>query len=135
MLKRFMDQLDSSSGLRESITKSEEGSFSLDLEPNLHICLSENPESGICLYAVLAPLPEKNKEEFLLSLMKANLFGRETGGAALGIDKEGKQVTFLTFLPEEINYRDFHDCLEDFVNYADAWKVEITEFSEKTNRD
>ncbi len=62
--------------------------------------------------------------------MTANLFGRETGGGILGLDREGKKVTLLTFLSEGLSYRDFRDNLEDFLNYADAWKAETTEFVE-----
>lgn len=110
----------------DAIVPNEDGSYSLFLEPNLHILLRENAEAGISFLSFLAPLPEENKEEFLLKAMIANLFGRETGGAALGLDREGKKVTLLSFLPQQLNYRDFHDLLEDFVNYAEAWKLETT---------
>ncbi len=131
VLKQFIDQLSEDMVAADSISANEDGSYSLYLEPDLHISLRENASSGICLFTPVAPLPKKKKEEFLLKAMTANLFGRETGGAALGLDREGEQVTLLTFLPEQLNYRDFHDYLEDFVNYADAWRVETTEFIEQ----
>lgn len=129
MLKQFVDQLNAD--LRESLTANEDGSYSLFLEPDLDISLRENPESGISLFTVLTPLPEERTEAFLLKAMIANLFGRETGGGVLGLDKNGKKITFSTFLPLQLNFRDFHDCLEDFVNYADAWRTETTEFIEQ----
>lgn len=133
MLKQFVDQL--SADLGEPLAVNDDGSYSLFLEPNLHISLRENLESGISLFTVLAPLPGEKVEDFLLKTMIANLFGRETGGGILGLDKEGKKVTFLTFLPEKLSYKDFHDCLEDFVNYAEAWRVETTEFIEQQQTD
>jgi hypothetical protein len=132
MLKQFVKQLSVDMGMDESLGVNDDGSYSLHLEPDLHIFLRENPDSGISLFTVVASFFEERTEEFLLKTMIANLFGRETGGAALGLNKDGKKITFLTFLPRQLNYRDFYDYLEDFVNYADAWKVEATEFVEQT---
>jgi len=131
MLKQFVDQLSADMGMSESLGVNDDGSYSLHLEPDLHISLRENPDSGISMFTVVAPLPEEKREEFLLKTMIANLFGRETGGAALGLDKDGKKITLLAFLPLQVNYRDFHDFLEDFVNYADAWRIETTDFIEQ----
>lgn len=128
LLKQFVGQLSADLG---EVVANDDGSYSLDLEPNLHISLRESPESGISLFTLVAPLPEKNVEEFLLKTMIANLFGRETGGGILGLDKEGKKITFLTFLPQQLNFKDFHDYLEDFVNYAEAWRIETTEYIEQ----
>lgn len=128
MLKQFVDQL--RKDLDEPIKENEDGSFSLHLEPDLHISLRENSDSGISLFSVLAPFPEQKREEFLRKAMIANLFGRETGGSILGLNRDGTKVTFLAFLPAETIYRDFHETLEDFVNYADAWKTETTEFNQ-----
>ncbi|MCC5832932.1 MAG: type III secretion system chaperone [Chlamydiales bacterium] len=131
MLKQFVEQLNTDLG--EPLAANDDGSYTLFLEPDLHISLRENPELGISLFTVLAPVPEENKEDFLLKTMIANLFGRETGGGILGLNKEGNKITFLTFLPRQLNYRDFHDYLEDFANYADAWKTETTDFIEQHN--
>lgn len=124
VLKQYLDQLCGDMGMTESLAEGENGVYTLHLEPDLDISLSENPESGISLYTVLCEMPEEDREDFLLKAMTANLFGRETGGSVLGLNREGKKLTFSTFLPEALSYRDFHDTLEDFVNYADAWKSE-----------
>ncbi len=129
MLKQFVDQLRADMG--GSFEVNDDDSYSLHVEPDLHISLRENKEAGISLFTALAPIPEERVEEFLIKTMIANLFGRETGGGILGLDKEGKKVTFLTFLPPELSYTEFHDQLEDFVNYADAWKNETTVFKEQ----
>ncbi len=128
MLKQFIEQLSADIGFEQSLAPNEDGSYSLHLEPDLHISLRENPESGITLYTVTVLLPEENTEAFLLKIMAANLFGRETGGSTLGLNKEGKRVVLLNFLPQQLTYREFHDYLEDFVNYAESWRVETIEF-------
>lgn len=134
MLKQFVEQLKQDMGLEQALDANEDGSYSLRLEADIDITLKEDPDSVIMFYTKIAELPSHNAEEFLLKTMIANLFGRETGGAALGLDNEAKRVVLLDFLPEEHNYRTFHDRLEDFVNYADAWRQETTEFSEQQIR-
>lgn len=131
MFNQFVERLRVDLGNEQSLAPNEDGSYSLHLEPNLHISLRENPESGITLFTTVALLPEQNREAFLLKTMSANLLGRETGGSALGLDKEGKKVVLLNFLPSQSTYRDFHDALEDFVNYAESWQQEIIEFIEQ----
>lgn len=131
MLSQFMQLLCVDLGIEQSLAPNEEGSYSLHLEPNLHISLRENPDSGITLFTTIAALPEQNRENFLLKAMSANLLGRETGGSALGLDKEEKKITFLCFLSGQASYKDFHDALEDFVNYAESWRQETVEFIEQ----
>ncbi len=128
MLKRFIEQLSKDMGLTKPLVSNNEGAYLLSLEPDLQISLRENAESGITLFTVVAPLPAGKNEEYMLMLMTANLLGRETGGCALGLDKAGKHVTLITFLPEGLNYKQFHEALEGFSNYADSWREETTEF-------
>lgn len=130
MLEQFMSQLSTDLGLIES-KPLDDGSYLIILEPNLQISLRENPESGITLLTTLAPLPDFFTEEFLLYIMSANLLGRETGGSTFGLDKKGKNITLLRFLPQQLSYRDFCNLLEDFANYAEAWRQEILDFVRK----
>ena len=128
MLKRFVEQLSKDMGLAKPLVSNEEGAYSLSLEPDLEISLRENAESGITLFTVVAPLPAGKQEEYMLMLMTANLLGKETGGCALGLDKAGNNVTLTTFLPEALNYKQFHEALEGFANNADSWREETAEF-------
>lgn len=131
MLKRFIEQLSVDLKFEQSLAPNEDASYSLSLEPNLDISLSETPESGIRLYAVVSQVPQKKTENFLLHAMSANLFGLETGNSTLGLDKEGKNLVLINFIPRQLNYREFRDELEDFVNYADVWGQETSEFIEQ----
>ena len=128
MLKRFVEQLSKEMGFSEELAIPIDGEYKLLFEPDIQISLRENAESGITLFTVVAPLPEEKNEEYMLMLMTANLLGRETGGCALGLDKAGKNVTLITFLLEGLNYKQFHEALEGFSNYADSWREETTEF-------
>ncbi|MEZ5315311.1 MAG: type III secretion system chaperone [Chlamydiales bacterium] len=126
MLKQLIDQL--SLDLEEPLNANHDGSYSLYFEPDLELSVRENIDLTISFFTVLSLLPEAKTEAFLLKMMVGNLFGRETGGSILGLTKDGKKITFLRFLPKDLDYKDFHDYLEDFLNYAEAWKIEATEF-------
>jgi hypothetical protein len=133
MLKQFIEQLSIDMGFEQALDANEDGSYSLRLEPDIDVNLREGTDQAIMFHSKLAELPVHNTEDFLVKVMIANLFGRETGGAALGLDNEGKKVVLMDFLLNEENYRHFHDRLEDFVNYVEAWRQETLEFSEKQN--
>jgi len=133
MLKQFIEQLTLDLGLEQALDANEDGSYSLHFEPDIDVTLREHSDSIILFNTKLGLLPSHNVEEYLLKTMTANLFGRETGGAILGLDNEGKRVVLLDFLLEEQNYNVFHERLEDFVNYAEAWRQETIDFSEQQN--
>lgn len=124
MLKALIDQLASDLKL-DPLKAADDGSYVLYFEPNISVSFRENPERGYTLSAQLSELSGSQIEETLLTLLNANLFGRETGGAMLGLDKLGKMIILKDFLPEEIDYKSFHDKVEVFVNYADSWKEDI----------
>ncbi|HEY4831804.1 MAG TPA: type III secretion system chaperone, partial [Waddliaceae bacterium] len=84
MLKQFIEQLSTDMGFEQALEANEDGSYSLRLESDIDITLRESTDSIIQFYTKIAELPARNTDEFLLKAMSANLFGRETGGAALG---------------------------------------------------
>jgi hypothetical protein len=127
-LKQFIEQLTIDLQSEQALDANEDGSYSLHLEPDIHVTLKEAGNAYIMLHTRVADFPPNDVEQYLLGTMIGNLFGRETGGALLGLDKEGKQVVMLDFLPQEMNYRTFHECLEDFVNYTESWRQETIEF-------
>lgn len=130
MIERLVEQLRKELGLTDPLVPSDDGSYGLDFEPDLHIAVYEHADQSIRLFCRLAPLPKENAEEFLRTCMVGNLLGRETGGAALGIDDAEKNLCLSYSLPPEINYRDFRDAFEDFLNYSDAWRQEALVFAE-----
>ncbi|MCP5469550.1 MAG: type III secretion system chaperone [Chlamydiales bacterium] len=130
MIERHVDQLRKELGYDEPLTRQDDGSFFLEFEPGLNISVKANMDGSGMLFCLLAPLPKENREEFLKACMVGNLFGRETGGAALGVDASQTHLCLSLYLPEGIPYREFHDCFEDFLNYSDAWRREALVFAE-----
>lgn len=125
MLKALIKELSDDLGFTTPLSSESDGAYLALFDPNLQISLSENESSGITLFTQLAPLPEEHTAVILRKIMSANLLGRETGKSVLGLDADGKQVTFSKLLPLQIAYKEFYDAIEDFVNYADAWRQEL----------
>lgn len=133
MVERLLEQLKRELGIVDPLVQMDDGAYVLDFEPDLHIAVYAHGDECIRLFAKLAPLPKENKEEFFRICMTGNLLGRETGGAALGIDDSEQNLCLAYSLPVQVSYRDFRDAFEDFLNYADAWRQEALVFSEVNN--
>lgn len=128
MLKRFIEQLFSALGRTDPLAPNEDGSYSISFEPNLQVQLKENNEQVIKMHSILCALPKEKEDEYLLSVLTGNLFGEQTAGNFLGIDPEGKSVTLSRFVLPHETFPQFKDALEEFVNYAEAWKIETKAF-------
>jgi len=66
-------------------------------------------------------------------LMKANLLGQGTGEQAIGLDHEEKSLTLSCIIPYDINYKEFKEKIEDFVNYLDYWRLESEKMKKNAN--
>ena len=82
-------------------------------------------EPGFYLESLIAPCPLEKLEELFSLLMNANFLGQGTGGAAIALDGEGKFLTLSVDLPYDMEYKNFLEILEDFINYREYWKEEI----------
>ncbi|MCH9625027.1 MAG: hypothetical protein S4CHLAM123_01930 [Chlamydiales bacterium] len=131
MLNTFAKQLSTDMGFEQELEAKDDGTYSLRIEPDIEISMIEHGEGGILFRTKVAELPQNNIEEYFLGVMTANLFGRETGGSALGLDSEGKKLVLQDFLSEQVTYSEFYERLEDFANYADIWRQRTMESSEE----
>ena len=110
--------------LPSELEKTENGSFLLSLTDSLQLEVKQLAP-GILFSSPICPCPEVKREELFIKLMKANLFGQGTLGAALGLDPEQNLLTLSLTMPYDMNYRLFKESLEDFTNIVDFWKEEI----------
>jgi len=84
------------------------------------------------LYSAICVIPPRDKENLYESLLEANLFGRGTGGSTFGVDLEtGEILLSRTMEMEKVDYQDFVNVLESFVNHVEAWtdKIDKGEYS------
>lgn len=102
----------------------EKGPYLLPITETLQISIREL-ELGVHLYSPISPCPEVKKEELFIQLMKANLFGQGTLGAAIGYEEGENLLTLSHNFPYDMDYRAFKESVEDFANIVDYWRGEI----------
>jgi hypothetical protein len=106
-------------------TEALEGTERFELKlPERPVQLRER-EGRVELSANLGAVPTPVKEDFLRHLMRGNLLGQGTGGAALGTDAAGKELKLVQRLSGVNGYGEFVQRVEEFVNYADYWAQEL----------
>lgn len=104
--------------------------YRFHLAANVEVFLKDL-DPGIGMQAKIGPCPAKKTEDLFIYLMCANLLGQGTGGARIGIDEDEKFLTLSLGLPYEMNYKFFQETLEDFVNYLEHWRGELTKFEKQ----
>lgn len=93
--------------------------FTVDIE-------ATHDEKIVHIYAAVCIIPPFNKEKLYETILDSNPFGRGTGGAIFGIDLEmGEILMTRTLVMEKIDYQDFVNILESFVNHLEAWTEKI----------
>lgn len=89
---------------------------------------------GFYIWTTIVSCPTKNKEDLFMHLMEANLFGQGTGGSVISLDENEKFLTLSLALAYEVNYKEFKEAVEDFVNYVLYWRSEIEAILEKAKQ-
>lgn len=103
------------------------GVYNIPLEEGVVITASSLSNGGIKLSAQVVDIPPK-EEEFFEQALLGNLFGQGTNGAVLGLTEDGKRLTLSRTIDYDVNYKEFRDLLEDFINSVDFWKSEVLNY-------
>lgn len=120
MLERLMDSLVKDLELEASLATEVPGTYAFPLDQGLTVMISEIPR-GFSLKCLVGPCPTLKEDQFLKQAMLANLFGQGTHGSVLGLTPEGNIITLTQVVDYTIDYKDFRDILEDFINIVDFW--------------
>lgn len=123
MLDKFIQKLVEDLELPSSLATEVPGSYSFPLDEGLSILISEIP-NGFCLKCSVAPFPKVKEEIFATQAMLGNLFGQGTRGAVLGLSTDGNMLTLTEAVGYSIDYKEFREILEDFINAVDFWHEE-----------
>ncbi len=129
MLNEFLKQFAKEYWEGEDRFTKEAGSYNLTFGKDLSITIKEMPNKGLAFLGEVAPLPLGRVEEYLLKIMEANLFGKETGENVLALSSDGKQVILTRSFYESITYPLFRETIEDFLNYLESWKIDTIAFT------
>jgi hypothetical protein len=125
MLEKYLRQLVTDFKLDPVAPLDENKMFSVKVS-NFQVFL-KYLDPGIYFYAKITQfLPQHKKEDMLGLLMKANFLGQGTGGSTIGITEDESFLTLSLCLPYDMNYKEFKEALEDFVNFLDYWEVKLT---------
>ena len=108
----------------------EKGGYALPLDEML---IEIVPSSqGFSLACQFSAFPSDNKEKFAAHALHGNLFGQGTHGAIIGTSEDTNQLTLSKTVDYTVNYKEFRDFLEDFINAIDFWKKEsLKEMNQK----
>jgi hypothetical protein len=123
MLDNYMKQLIKELELEENLGGETPGIFTLPVEEDVSVTFAEMPP-GFRLSCNIEPYKKQHEEEFLTRLMLGNLFGQATKGAVLGLNDDGSQLTLTQLVDYNVDYKEFKDILEDFINSIDYWRME-----------
>lgn len=128
MLDRFIQNLIKELELEDDLSTEVPGVYILPFEDNLNITMSEK-SSGLTLSCNLGSAKKQNEEDFYTRVMLGNLFGQGTKGSVLGLNDDASQLVLNQFIDYNIEYKDFRDILEDFINTAEYWRLELKNFN------
>lgn len=74
---------------------------------------------------------KKKQEELCSLLLHGTLLGQATGGAYIGLSDDEKTLTLSRSIPYDVAYQGWEDLLEEFVNFACYWRLQIEKFSKE----
>lgn len=123
MLENLMQEFSRELGVGNNLASGTPGVYKLPLEDEVSITISALPP-GFILSCPFAPCPKNNREFFFSQALLADLFGQGTHGAVIGISEEGNNLTLSKVIDYNINYKEFRDTIEDFINIVDYWRGE-----------
>lgn len=119
-LKELCEDLE----LSPDLEKSKSGAFVLPLHEELKIEV-KSLDPGIFFFSPICECPEIKREILFIQLMKANLFGQGTMGAAIAFDEKQNLLTLSSGMAYDMDYRSFRESLEDFANIVEYWREEV----------
>lgn len=131
MLAHHLEQICKELELAPPESPSTDGIFKVAFDETLEVQFQENQDTSIYFYSEVAPAPQENGDKLYYMLMDANLLGIETGLSVLGINAKEDKVTLSRLLPKQIDYSDFRNELESFLNYSESWQAEVLRYSEE----
>lgn len=128
MLDSFMQKLVKDMEIEESLASDVPGVYNIPLDEEITILISEIPR-GFEFTCIVCECPKKGLEEFFTNALFANLFSQGTEGCTLGLDAEGDYVTLSRSVDYEVEYQEFRDITEDFINTVLQWKEETAYYA------
>lgn len=123
-LEKYVRELEKEIGVEVSFATATPGVYEIPLEEGTDVKLSVLPE-GFLLSCEVIEVPSERLEAFYTEAMLANLLGQGTKGAVLGLNLAGNLLTLTRAVEYNVDYKDFKELVEDFLNTVDFWRDEV----------
>ncbi|MBA2727046.1 MAG: type III secretion system chaperone [Parachlamydiaceae bacterium] len=123
MIDYLMQQLCNEMKISPPLKPLKPGIYVIPFE-NITLTITAMPMQGVMLSADLGLFPGHKEEEFFEAMLGANLFCEATKGAVLGLSQDATYMTLTHVVEHRLDYREFRDIVEDFLNTADSWYEE-----------
>ncbi len=123
MIDYLMQQLCNELNIAPALKPKSPGIYVIEFETK-NVKIEALPLQGLQLSTNLGQFPSHRDEEFFEGMLSANLFGERTLGSVLGLSQDATTITLTHTVERRLDYREFRDIVEDFLNIADAWQEE-----------
>ncbi len=123
MLEKYLPLLIKELEIDTDLATANPGVYSWPINEQVNVTLTSYP-FGFSLSCPIDTNQRKEEELFFTQVMLGNLFGQGTEGAVLGLNEEGNLLTLTQTIDYTIDYKEFKDILEDFINTVEYWKDE-----------
>lgn len=127
-LTKLIDGLQKEWELTVPLRQDVPSEYTVPLDAGLSFTISSYGRGGVLLHSTISPAPAKNPEEAYTQLLLGNLFGQGTKGALLGLNENGTQLTLSRTIGYDIDFQEFKDGVEDFINAIDFWREEMMQY-------
>ena len=127
MLESYLNKLKSE--IKVTFSLLNKGIFNLNIG-KYFIKIKENNNNIYCV-SYITKIPDKNREDLFVLLMRANFLGQATGKNMIGIDQDEKFFTLSLSISIEKDYVEFKNYLETFLNYLSYWEKTINNFKKQ----
>lgn len=120
-----MEQFEKELGVEEGFLKGKSPGVYLIPLQNAQIEILSQLNSGFSIFCEFAKCPEGKEETVYFQSLVANLLGQETNGSTIGLNERGNVLTISQIVDYNMEYKDFKEFLEDFVNMVGFWQDKI----------
>jgi len=119
MIDFLMQQLSNEMNISPPLKPQTPGTYVIPFD-NYTLTITAMPMQGVMLTTNLGLFPSDKEEEFFEEMLSANLFCEATRGAVLALSQDAANITLSHLVEHRLDYREFRDIVEDFLNTADS---------------
>lgn len=124
MIEKYMERFQEELELTKPFKKPTPQSYLIPLDEGLSVTVTLL-QNGFSLFSEFAKNPSENEEFVYTEALMANLFGEGTRGSLIGLNEKGNMLTISRIVDYNIEYKDFKELIEDFIQTVDFWKDRI----------